>query len=164
MALVVPGGPQQVRDGVGVAGREMGPPLWANVFTLQTVNTAVQYSSQTVNVRCRHGLKILDCGDTSVAGMSSRSGKRGFGFKRVEQRRHASLAQQGASPKFNTGAHLCPWVRLLNERLHSWQCALQTKSSASTSRRNRRHELISLKPVGADPSLPTTKCPQVPSR
>ena len=48
MVLGGPGGPQQVRDGVGVAGREMGPPLWANVFTLQTVNTAVQYSSQTV--------------------------------------------------------------------------------------------------------------------
>ena len=52
MALVAmggPGGPQQVRDGVGVAGREMGPPLWANVFTLKTVNTAVQYSSQIVS-------------------------------------------------------------------------------------------------------------------
>ena len=54
MALVAlggPWGPQQVRDGVGVAGREMGPPLWAivftMVFTLKTVNMAVQYSSQT---------------------------------------------------------------------------------------------------------------------
>ena len=45
-----PGGPQQVRDGVGVAGREMGPPLWADVFTLKTENTAVQYPSQIMNV------------------------------------------------------------------------------------------------------------------
>ena len=26
-----------------VAGREMGPPLWADVFTLKAVNTAVRY-------------------------------------------------------------------------------------------------------------------------
>ena len=37
--------PSKWRDGVGVAGREMGPPLWADVFTmvftLKMVNTAV---------------------------------------------------------------------------------------------------------------------------
>ena len=42
-----PGVPSKWRDGVGVAGREMGPPLWADVFTmvftLKSVNTAVRY-------------------------------------------------------------------------------------------------------------------------
>ena len=33
---------------LGVAGREMGPPLWADVFTLKMVNMAVQYPSQTL--------------------------------------------------------------------------------------------------------------------
>ena len=45
-----PWGPQRKwRDGVGVAGREMGPPLWADVFTLKMVNTAVQYPSQILS-------------------------------------------------------------------------------------------------------------------
>ena len=35
---------------MGVAGREMGPPLWADDFTLKMVNTAVQYPSQTLSV------------------------------------------------------------------------------------------------------------------
>ena len=41
--------PIKWRDGLGVAGREMGPPLWADVFTLKTVNTAVYYPSQTLS-------------------------------------------------------------------------------------------------------------------
>ena len=41
------GVPSKRPDGVRVAGREMGPPLWVDVFTLKTVNTAVRYPSQS---------------------------------------------------------------------------------------------------------------------
>ena len=40
----------------------MGPPLWADVFTLKTVNTAVYYPSQTLKVYARSLLvRLYSC-------------------------------------------------------------------------------------------------------
>ena len=51
--------PSKWQDGVGVAGCEMGPPLWADVFTLKSVNTAVRYPSQTLFAYPRHAMQPL---------------------------------------------------------------------------------------------------------